>query len=159
MWNYFIMRDILWRRKSKAISLYQQLMLGMSAFLLFDSLAWALAAYPVPTVTQNGEPTGIRNAHGNQATCTAQAFTVQRYSPSSQPVTQWTISTENRSVPLVVFRREVLLAPRWPKETAHETAGDVVDVEKATRTMVEASLNWQIAVALRVAPFEEELPS
>jgi hypothetical protein len=72
-----IIRDIMQRRTGGALSLYQQLMFAMSAFLLFESLAWSFAAYLVPTVTEDGDPTGFRGAHGNQATCTAQAFSIQ----------------------------------------------------------------------------------
>jgi hypothetical protein len=58
-------------------SVYHTLMLAMSVIDIFSSTAWGVTTLPMPEYDENGEPTGIVGAKGNEKTCKTQGFFVQ----------------------------------------------------------------------------------
>jgi hypothetical protein len=70
-----IICDIL-RDKNKRGSVFHGLMVAMSVFDIFSSIAWALSTLPIPEY-EFGEPSAIYGAKGNKATCKTQAFFIQ----------------------------------------------------------------------------------
>jgi hypothetical protein len=70
-----IIYDIL-RDKKKRGSVFHTLMLAMSAFDVFGSIAWGLTTLPIPEY-EYGEPSGIYGARGNEKTCKTQGFFIQ----------------------------------------------------------------------------------
>jgi hypothetical protein len=70
-----IVYDIL-RDKKKRGSVFHTLMLAMSFFDIFGSIAWGLATLPIPA-SEFGEPSGVYGAKGNEKTCKTQGFFIQ----------------------------------------------------------------------------------
>ena len=65
------------RTHGKQYTVYHGLMMSMSVYDIAGSIAWALSTYPIPVYDEFGFPTGIYGAHGSEASCTAQGFSVQ----------------------------------------------------------------------------------
>jgi hypothetical protein len=70
-----IIYDIL-RDKKKRGSVFHTLMLAISVFDVFGSIAWGLATLPIPEY-EYGEPSGVYGAKGNEKTCKTQGFFIQ----------------------------------------------------------------------------------
>jgi hypothetical protein len=70
-----IIYDVL-RDKTKRSSVFHTLMVAMSVFDIFGSIAWGLTTLPIPEY-ENGETSGIYGAEGNEATCKMQGFLFQ----------------------------------------------------------------------------------
>jgi hypothetical protein len=70
-----IIYDIV-RNQIKRGSVYHTLMLAMSVFDIFSSIAWGLSTLPIPEY-EYGEPSGVYGARGNENTCKTQGFFVQ----------------------------------------------------------------------------------
>ena len=73
--SLWIITDII-RDRSKHGLVFNQLMVEISIFDCFSSVAWIFSTAPIPKY-ENGEPTGVYGAIGNSATCTVQGFFVQ----------------------------------------------------------------------------------
>ena len=73
--SVLIIRDV-FKDKKKRPSVYHQLILGLSFFDCFSSMAWTFSTAPIPKY-EDGELSGVYGALGNQATCTTQGFFVQ----------------------------------------------------------------------------------
>jgi hypothetical protein len=70
-----IIYDVL-RDKTKRSSLFHTLMVAMSVFDIFGSIAWGLTTLPIPEY-EYGETSGIYGTKGNVATCKMQGFLFQ----------------------------------------------------------------------------------
>lgn len=72
--SLYILRDIcrIYRRL-KCLSTYHLLLVGMSVFDCFGSLAWIFSSLPLPESNTNGE-LGIYGARGTPAMCKVQGF-------------------------------------------------------------------------------------
>jgi hypothetical protein len=62
--------------KTKRASVFHTLMVAMSLFNIFGSMAWALTTLPIPEY-EFGETSGIYGTKGNEATCKLQGFFFQ----------------------------------------------------------------------------------
>lgn len=62
---------------SVARNFLSQIILGVSLFDILGAIAWILSTLPIPKEYENGTPSFIYGAEGNDATCTAQGFLVQ----------------------------------------------------------------------------------
>jgi len=73
--SLLIIYDIL-KDGKKRVAVYNQLVLAMSLFDLLSSAVWIVSTAAIPE-HQDGAPTGIYGAIGNDATCTSQGFFMQ----------------------------------------------------------------------------------
>jgi hypothetical protein len=64
-------------KKQKRSATYHQILIGMSTFDIFGSLAHAFSTSPIPVYDSYHDPSGVYGAVGNDATCTAQGFFIQ----------------------------------------------------------------------------------
>jgi hypothetical protein len=93
--SIYIVWDVLRQRsRSAKMSVYNELMLTMSAFDIISSTAWSIGTYAVPSENEYGEPymSPKFGGYGTEATCTAQGFFIQlgytcEYSLSDRIVT------------------------------------------------------------------------
>ena len=68
--SVFILQDITWDQRKRS-NTYHQLVLGISIFDVFNSLAHIAGSLPIPSYS------GIQGAMGNDATCKAAGFFIQ----------------------------------------------------------------------------------
>ncbi|EEC49732.1 predicted protein [Phaeodactylum tricornutum CCAP 1055/1] len=73
--SFYIIVDIF--KRTGTLTVYQELMLFMSAFDVISSVAIMFSTLPIPEFNGYGEPSGIYGARGNDATCKTQGFFIQ----------------------------------------------------------------------------------
>jgi hypothetical protein len=73
--SLMIIYDVL-RDQTKRSSVFHTLMVAMSVFDIFGSIAWGLTTLPIPEY-EYGETSGMYGAKGNEATCKMQGFLFQ----------------------------------------------------------------------------------
>lgn len=74
--SLYIIYNVLKRKRNEQTTQHH-LLLCMSLIDCTSSIAWGLTTLPVPVTDENGDPTYVYGARGNDATCTAQGFFIQ----------------------------------------------------------------------------------
>ena len=71
--SFYIIYDV-WRGSKEKLTIFQELLLGISFFDLCSGVAHISSSLAIPVYDQFGQPTGVYGARGNNATCKAQGF-------------------------------------------------------------------------------------